>query len=40
MAKPTVVFVPGAWHGPEGFIGVAFHLQAAGCVYEPRQVCL
>ncbi|EON68822.1 hypothetical protein W97_08080 [Coniosporium apollinis CBS 100218] len=29
-AKPTIVFVPGAWHGPEGFREVAAHLQSAG----------
>jgi pimeloyl-ACP methyl ester carboxylesterase len=32
-AKPTVLFVPGAWHTPESFQYVADHLIAAGYDY-------
>jgi pimeloyl-ACP methyl ester carboxylesterase len=37
-AKPVIVFVPGAWHGPDGFHLVIGELQAAG--YETRGVDL
>lgn len=33
-AKPTVVFVPGAWHNSEGFEAVAALLKAAGYGYR------
>jgi pimeloyl-ACP methyl ester carboxylesterase len=32
--KPTIVFVPGAWHLPESFEAVASHLTNAGYDYE------
>lgn len=37
-SKPTVVFVPGAWHTPDGFHLVMSELQAAG--YETKGVNL
>ena len=30
MSKPTVIFVPGAWHGPEAFTEVSGILENAG----------
>lgn len=30
MGKPTVIFVPGAWHGPQAFSAVADTLQSQG----------
>jgi pimeloyl-ACP methyl ester carboxylesterase len=32
-SKPTVIFVPGAWHTPESFALVAAHLKDAGYEY-------
>ncbi|EXJ60461.1 hypothetical protein A1O7_04614 [Cladophialophora yegresii CBS 114405] len=37
-SKPVIVFVPGAWHDPNGFHLVTAELQAAG--YETRGVDL
>ncbi|KAJ9617091.1 hypothetical protein H2200_000812 [Cladophialophora chaetospira] len=37
-SKPVIVFVPGAWHSPDGFHLVVPELQAAG--YETRGVTL
>jgi pimeloyl-ACP methyl ester carboxylesterase len=37
-SKPTIVFVPGAWHSPEGFRLVMDQLQAAG--YDTKGVTL
>jgi hypothetical protein len=33
-SKPSIVFVPGAWHGPESFDAVASLLTSAGYAYE------
>lgn len=37
-AKPVIVFVPGAWHGPSAFGAVMKQLEAAG--YETEGVTL
>jgi len=30
--KPTIIFVPGAWHGPDAFSEVSGILEAAGYI--------
>lgn len=37
MAKPQIVLVPGAWHGPEAFATVSSELQALGYNIHSRQ---